>query len=208
MKKLLAMLGVLAVASVVQANVWNIAFQIGWAYSPADGVTPVLDDYSVTWSLMDAATGKPLSALVNGEWVDATVRGTAGDSSIVFNDTAHDGGEGFYDNLLYADVGSFFYYGETSDASGSIYQYIELVGADGKYYWQGDTYQVATVDLATSAPGTPADVGMSVVIGTQSSSDTSVNAFWTKVDTVPEPATMSLLGLGALAMVLRRKVRK
>ena len=28
------------------------------------------------------------------------------------------------------------------------------------------------------------------------------------VKTVPEPATMSLLGLGALAMVLRRKLRK
>jgi hypothetical protein len=25
---------------------------------------------------------------------------------------------------------------------------------------------------------------------------------------IPEPATMSLLGLGALAMVLRRKIRK
>ena len=29
-----------------------------------------------------------------------------------------------------------------------------------------------------------------------------------EVTSIPEPATMSLLGLGALAMVLRRKIRK
>ena len=32
--------------------------------------------------------------------------------------------------------------------------------------------------------------------------------FTTAASAVPEPATMSLLGLGALAMVLRRKLRK
>lgn len=46
--------------------------------------------------------------------------------------------------------------------------------------------------------GTPATAGSARLLNTMTMSG----------DVIPEPATMSLLGLGALAMVLRRKIRK
>lgn len=48
--------------------------------------------------------------------------------------------------------------------------------------------------------GTPATAGSARLLGTMTMGG--------DVTAIPEPATMSLLGLGALAMVLRRKIRK
>ena len=48
--------------------------------------------------------------------------------------------------------------------------------------------------------GTPATAGSARLLGSMTMGGT--------IQSVPEPATMSLLGLGALAMVLRRKMKK
>lgn len=199
MKKLLAVLGALAVAAVAQANVWNFEWRIGYAYSPDDGVTAdILSDYAVTWSLIDAASGNPIWGFdsVNGE--------------LVFDDMANGGGYGNYSSELFADSGTFTYLGNPDPnvypvGDTSVRMRIELFGDNGDWIWESDP-QTITIQTSGENPG-DAPWG-TVVLGSSASTDPSVNATWTAVTSVPEPATMSLLGLGALAMVLRRKVRK
>ena len=52
------------------------------------------------------------------------------------------------------------------------------------------------------------EMGAADTVNFDMSSDTKIANYLGTVTQVPEPATMSLLGLGALAMVLRRKLRK
>ena len=196
MKKLTAVLGALAIAAVAQANVWNLDWMIGYAYSPDDGTTmDVLSDYSVTWSLVYADSGNLIHSIQSENGM------------LEFDDEANGGGYGLYSAELFPDEGTFNYLGSTSDPEGnvSLKMRIDLVGENGSYFWESaptDVKVQANADLPATA------YWDSVIIGTKDSTDTDVNATWSPATSVPEPATMSLLGLGALAMVLRRKVRK
>jgi len=199
MKKLLAVLGVLAVATVAQANVWNLTWVIGYAYSPDDGVTmDVLSDYSVTWSLIDASSGNVIDSIQSSN------------GQLVFDDTANGGSYGVFSAELFPDSGAFTYLGNPDPSvyplgETSVSMRIELFGENTDWIWESASQ---TVSVQSSSDTVPVSPWESVVLGTDASTDTAVNATWTKVTTIPEPATMSLLGLGALAMVLRRKLRK
>ena len=60
--------------------------------------------------------------------------------------------------------------------------------------------------LIANMTGTSATWGFNG--GSTANPSLQINGSTTEATSVPEPATMSLLGLGALAMVLRRKLRK
>ena len=73
----------------------------------------------------------------------------------------------------------------------------------GTYYYDSDT-----VDLTKQAEWN-SDLPFAVyAMGDEQMSKGVQPTLQVQGSTVPEPATMSLLGLGALAMVLRRKLRK
>ena len=196
MKKLQVLLVTLAIAAFAQAaNVWNFDWTINYAYSPDDGVTKnILDYYSVTWSLIDTTSGDTIHSF----------NSVAG--SLIFDDTDNGGGYGSYNKFLFPIDGEFTYLGKPQGSGEqSLAMRIDLSGDGGDYWWQSDP---TSVKIQTSSETPPDAPWETVVIGTEASTDTRVNAIWTKVTTIPEPATMSLLGLGALAMILRRRIRR
>ncbi len=87
----------------------------------------------------------------------------------------------------------------TTTKSGNLYSAIFQYCGNDVYYALSPIQTDVNWANDGSLPGT--DVNFSL------SGDTALTKLGT-VTTVPEPATMSLLGLGALAMVLRRKLRK
>lgn len=83
--------------------------------------------------------------------------------------------------------------------SGYFYSVVFQYCTDGSVYYK-EVEPVAAHILGRPETDFPDAVNFDL------ESDTTIDRFLGK--TVPEPATMSLLGLGALAMVLRRKLRK
>ncbi len=217
MKKFLTLLAVVSMAGVVQANVWNVNWSIMDAFSPADlgeTYTPsLLTDYNVTWNLIYGSNLQlDENGLLSGEWtlIDS-MTASAGDETIGWT---YGTKSGTYDATLYPVPGSgTTYFGSTElDSAQTVYQYIFIdgpaaqEGETGKYAWLSDGYTVTPV-AESEATMAAIDLGSSTEIAHPLSSGQYSNAAWKPV-TIPEPATMSLLGLGALAMVLRRRIRR
>ena len=106
--------------------------------------------------------------------------------------------------------------GAASQASGDMnLSWLNNTGGEfgNNSTWENMTGQNVAAGLASGTEYTVAVWFNAVQDGTttvwdSNSSANYVASFETAAAPIPEPATMSLLGLGALAMVLRRKIRK
>lgn len=211
MKKLMGIFVLIAMASIAHGYVWNINWTIFDALSPedidGDNNPALVGDYSVTWSLVygDAVAVGADGKLVDGSYTLLGQMNSASANGLTWTDST--GRSGAYDNTLFCTSGGVFY-GEANDTdSYTVYQHIFISGTSGDYYWLSagkDVNPEPTEGRTTPMPN-PVDWTKDVEIGPEGGTGAYQTDNWTKV---PEPATMSLLGLGALAMVLRRKLRK
>jgi hypothetical protein len=221
MKKFLVALFALAVAvSAATAGV-GIDWVAGWgvydhssASLTSDPAGAILDSYSVIWQLIYAGANNaiepPDSSNVAGRYVSTEV----GADDVVWaqRDVAQNGTSTYwgptdtgaprsatFNSFLVLQTGESLY-SANWDTAGFVYQRV-FEGTPTLGSWYFDT-ELHALDVTYVVGGTGASDGFAVDGVGQGSRGVQPD----KV--IPEPATMSLLGLGALAMVLRRKIRK
>lgn len=209
MKKLVGLMAVLLVASTVaMAGVvqWYVPYGIyphdATDLETTDDGTGVLSSFDVLWQLIYAGPDN------TADPVDITATGfVSGDDEVWGSRLLSSNDSGIFDEWLYtrsqaqtaSDPLPYVY---SEDEPCYLYQRVfeSQTPTEGTYYYQSDLvlldthYKNGTQVFALAESD---EVGVKAdqqIPGAQPS--------------VPEPATMSLLGLGALAMVLRRKLRK
>lgn len=215
MKKLVLALA-MALAVTAYAEERMIDF-ITWAFdhnatdlSDDSGNTGILQNYDVLWQLIHTPGTSSLPPnLDNENYLADGETLLSSNTSRFLTGSSHDGWD---INLLpESDYGVTFELDKTVDA---FYVYQRIYELDrgttapvpGTYY-----YDSATVDLVKE-PEWNTDMSFVVYamgdIEQTKGIQPNLQVPGADPSTVPEPATMSLLGLGALAMVLRRKLRK
>ena len=206
MKKLsLVLAGLLAASAMALAN--DVSWFINWGdytHDASDLVTTesgaVLDQYDVLLQLIYAGANNTIDPV---DIANSAKGYVSGDDEVLGTRELSKGSSGIFDEYLYTDtiaqaVTSLSY---TYSEENPYYVYQRIYEAQtpvaGTYYYESplvklDTdYEAGTQLIALG----PEESGIQATLQVQGTS-------------VPEPATMSLLGLGALAMVLRRKLRK
>lgn len=201
MKKLLLALMVLAFAATASmaATGVQILWTTQWGAYTHDAPNVVddpsdyflLDSYSLTWQLIysvDAVADDPdLSNSANG-WVsnDDTVWATR--TFAMGDGSASDGTE--WTTALYYQSGDANYYNVGWTTAGYIYQRAyEGAPQAGSWYFE-TTPEALVINPVTQ---------QSLYI------DSPTSGFQPNQQIIPEPATMGLLGLGALVMAIRRR---
>ena len=208
MKKLLIALTILAVASVAQAELlatWSTAG--GTVTDGADGAT--VSDLSVyggavttgssIWGMNHMTTGGGFQFTVSSIMAGA-VTGVIKNAVIAGGYTGSATGP----NVLNWYVGS------------TLVDTIDRGMAQGGNFGAGDGGDLGTINSGDVVSLRADTTGGTVRSGTAETFSNTGGTFYINkamtlngdISAVPEPATMSLLGLGALAMVLRRKMSK
>ncbi|MBR4250694.1 MAG: PEP-CTERM sorting domain-containing protein [Kiritimatiellae bacterium] len=207
MKKLsLVLAGLLAASAMAWAN--DVSWMVNWGvytHDASDLVTTesgaVLDQYDVLWQLIYAGPNNTIDP------VDVSASGFVSGDDEVLGTRELSKGDAIFDNYLYLQEGVSYEntvtpltYSYSEDDPYYVYQriYESQKPEAGTYYYESPLVKLDTdygAGIQTIGLG-PAESGIQSTLQVQGPAS------------VPEPATMSLLGLGALAMVLRRKLRK
>ncbi len=222
MKKFLMAIFALAVATTVATAGVGIAWTTGWGAYTHDAANntddpsafALLDHYSAIWQLIYAGADNAIDPAnlttggLNGDYVSdddvvwaqrdiAQVAQPNPDPPGSNTSTAGDGTS--WDNFMYyAGGGSLEYIDTAWSTAGFVYQRVfEGTPGDGTYWYDSPLFAYdETWTDSLSAEGFLAEVdpGAGGLYGD--------NQF---APAVPEPATMGLLGLGALVMAIRRR---
>ena len=204
MKKLsLVLAGLLAASAMAWAN--DVIWVINWGdytHDATDLVTQesgaVLDSYDVLWQLIYAGPNNAIDPVD----IDNSAKGyVSGDDVVLGSRLLSSGNSGIFDNYLYtedtANTATSLSYTYSEENPYYVYQriYEATTPVAGTYYYESELTKL----------NEDYDFGSQVIaLGPEESGIKAT----LQVTNVPEPATMSLLGLGALAMVFRRKLRK
>lgn len=204
MKKfMITVLALLAAASVSMAGI-GVSWDNGEGWAIEIGADPdegpgVADNSDVLWQLIYAGADEKADPI---DLADANY--LSGDDELLADRLIPAGGgdcaDGTsWDGWLMYQGGSAALYQDTSFAGTGTYVYQRIFQGTpepGSYYYETDLFQFnPNYAGGGQAPDVFGYAEGAVEVDQQ-------------IPSVPEPATMSLLGLGALAMVIRRKLRK
>lgn len=205
MKKLsLVLAGLLAASAMAWANdvSWMVNFGV-FTHDAADLTNPdeggILTQYDVLWQLIYAGPNNTIDP------VDiSTSDFVSGDDEVLGTRELSLASSGVFDATLFtenqAETVTSLSYTYSEDNPYYVYQriYESQKPEAGTYYYESELVKLDTRYGAGSQTFDlgPQESGIQATLQVQGPAS------------VPEPATMSLLGLGALAMVLRRKLRK
>ena len=210
MKKMVVGLAVLVLLVASASAGVNILWSVTWgAYTHSSpdvtgSANALLDSYSVTWQLIYAGannladpvtTSLGISGIaddyVSGDDVVWATR-TLAQSVAQGNVTAPENGS-VWSHWMINQSGDIVYENTGWSTAGSVFQRVyEGTPAELSWYYQSDL-----VPLDTGSPSPP----QSIYLGAANSGFQPDR----QISTIPEPATMGLLGLGALVMAIRRR---
>lgn len=207
MKKIIAiaLMALVAVSATAQTipECWKVDWTFFAVYDPADDSVGIMDNYSIVWDLCWSASADKSDEVILGTREFASGAASYADTANDFYGTATPVWDNYLSGLDGNTAATITIAGTGTSSPGYIWQRI-IAYSDApsgtNYIFDGDAVAVKTT---TSSMEFPTDLGSVIEVGLPGSE-------WSiySPTPVPEPATMSLLGLGALAMVLRRKLRK
>ena len=211
MKKILLAIMVLGLAAASASAGVGISWNTAWgAYDHAspdlvnsDSANSLLNEYAVTWQLIyagaDNAIDLPDTSLGGAGIADDYVTDDdvvwASRTVAIGGGTAADGTD--WDTwLLWQGASTVVYENLAWSTAGFAYQRV-FEGTPGALSWYFDSDPLALDTGYTGSPGLP----QVFEIGSGSAGFQPDQ----QIPAVPEPATMGLLGLGALVMAIRRR---